>query len=158
MSTCANIAIVLNENDINTTLNFLDKRFDGIRPEITKYPWVECSKEEETFKDIFVKCPVLQIYNHHDGYPDHLLTVLTRYYNNYERALSLILAGDTSCVSKSKTDAYAIHEGYNDNTPLSLMSPKCNECYLYVFENGCWHAYDSNYDNISDILDYPIGD
>lgn len=145
MSTRANIAIKLKAEDKYIALNYLDKRFDDVRPSIRTLPWVNNMPIEQTYDDTYCNSTedtsfdYLQIYNHHDGYPDHLYEVLKRYYNSYERALSLILAGDTSAVSKDATEAYAVSEGYDDVRPTPMEMPRCNEEYLYVFENDTWN-------------------
>jgi hypothetical protein len=135
MATRANIAIVLKPEDQNVPLNFMSDRFKDVRP------LVGMGKESEIeFTDVVADKPVLQIYNHHDGYPDHLGTVLNRYYNDYERALALILAGDTSFVDQHSTKAYASRpdEGYERNKPVILEYSRTNEEYLYTFVNGKW--------------------
>ena len=133
MSTKANIAIVLKPEDQNVPLNFMSERFKDVRPQIEKESEIE-------FTDVIANKPVLQIYNHHDGYPDHLGTVLNRYYNDYERALALILAGDTSFVDQHSTKAYASRpdEGYESNKPVVLDHSRVNEEYLYTFTDGKW--------------------
>lgn len=135
MTTRANIAIVLKPEDQNVPLNFMSDRFKDVRP------LVGLGKESEIeFTDVIADKPVLQIYNHHDGYPDHLGTVLNRYYNDYEKALALILAGDTSFVDQHGTEAYASRpdEGYESNKPVILDHSRVNEEYLYTFVNGEW--------------------
>ena len=137
MATRANIAIVLKPEDQNVPLNFMSERFKDVRP------LVGMDKAEESeieFTDVIADKRVLQIYNHHDGYPDHLGTVLNRYYNDYERALALILAGDTSFVDQHSTEAYASRpdEGYERNKPAILDHSRTNEEYLYTFVNGKW--------------------
>ena len=135
MATRANIAIVLKPEDQNVPLNFMSNRFKDVRPLVGR------GKESEIeFTDVVADKPVLQIYNHHDGYPDHLGTVLNRYYNDYERALALILAGDTSFVDQHSTEAYASRpdEGYERNKPVILDHSRVNEEYLYTFVNGQW--------------------
>ena len=133
MATRANIAIVLKPEDQNVPLNFTSDRFKDVRPQVEKDSEIE-------FTDVIASKPVLQIYNHHDGYPDHLGTVLSRYYNDYERALALILAGDTSFVDQHSTKAYASQpdEGYESNKPIVLSYARTNEEYLYTFVNGKW--------------------
>ncbi len=138
MATRANIAIVLKPEDQNVPLNFMSDRFKDVRPQVGM---VDIGEESEIeFTDIIANKPVLQIYNHHDGYPDHLGTVLNRYYNDYEKALALILAGDTSFVDKHSTKAYASRsdEGYERNKPVILDHSKLNEEYLYTFVDGKW--------------------
>lgn len=135
MATRANISIVLKPEDQNVPLNFMSDRFKDVRP------LAGTDKAEESgieFIDVIANKPVLQIYNHHDGYPDHLGTVLNRYYNDYEKALALILAGDTSFVNKNSTRAYSCYEGYEDNKPRVLDYPRVNEEYLYTFVDGEW--------------------
>jgi hypothetical protein len=137
MATRANIAIVLKPEDQNVSLNFMSDRFKDVRPQ------VRMDKAEESeieFTDVIADKPVLQIYNHHDGYPDHLGTVLNRYYNDYEKALALILAGDTSFVDQHSTKAYASRpdEGYEINKPVILDHSRVNEEYLYTFVDGKW--------------------
>ena len=137
MATRANIAIVLKPEDQNVPLNFMSDRFKDVRP------LVGMDKAEESeieFTDVISNKSVLQIYNHHDGYPDHLGTVLNKYYNDYEKALALILAGDTSSVDQHSTKAYASRpdEGYESNKPMILDHSRVNEEYLYTFMDGKW--------------------
>ena len=137
MATRANIAIVLKPEDQNVPLNFMSERFKDVRPKIGMD---KAEESEIEFTDVIADKRVLQIYNHHDGYPDHLGTVLNRYYNDYERALALILAGDTSFVDQHSTEAYASRpdEGYERNKPAILDHSRTNEEYLYTFVNGKW--------------------
>ena len=138
MSTRANIAIFLKEEDRFKPLNFNDIRFDDVRPKLhsnnlqLNFNDVYCNENETT--DNYV----LEIYNHHDGYPDHLFSVLKRYYNSYEQALALILAGNTSFVGKNYTDAYAPFESYESTAPIPLKTPQLDEEYLYVFKDDEW--------------------
>ena len=135
MATRANIAIVLKPEDQNVPLNFMSERFKDVRP------LVGLGKESEIeFTDVIADKPVLQIYNHHDGYPEHLGAVLNKYYNDYERALALILAGDTSFVDQHSTKVYASRpdEGYESNKPVILDHSRVNEEYLYTFMDGKW--------------------
>ena len=135
MATRANIAIVLNSEDRNKPLNFMSDRFKEVRPQLGMG-----NESEIEFTDVIADKPILQIYNHHDGYPDHLGTVLNRYYNDYEKALALILAGDTSFVDQHITEAYASRpdEGYEINKPMILDHSTVNEEYLYTFVDGKW--------------------
>lgn len=135
MATRANIAIVLRPEDQNIPLNFMSDRFKDVRPQIGMG-----NESEIEFTDVIADKPVLQIYNHHDGYPDHLGAVLNKYYNDYEKALALILAGDTSFVDQHSTKAYASRpdEGYESNKPVVLDYSRVNEEYLYTFMDGKW--------------------
>ena len=140
MATRANIAIVLKPEDQNVPLNFMSDRFKEVRPLVGMVDIGE--KSEIEFTDVIASKPVLQIYNHHDGYPDHLGTVLNRYYNDYEKALALILAGDTSFVDQHSTKAYASRpdEGYERNKPVVLDHSRVNGEYLYTFVDGKWET------------------
>jgi hypothetical protein len=137
MATRANIAIVLKPEDQNVPLNFMSDRFKDVRPQVGMD---KAEESEIEFTDVIADKPVLQIYNHHDGYPDHLGTVLNKYYNDYEKALALILAGDTSFVDQHNTKAYASRpdEGYESNKPTILDHSRVNEEYLYTFVDGKW--------------------
>jgi hypothetical protein len=142
MSTRANIAIVLKDEDKCRALNFFSEEFDEVRPALGDRIWDH--PDPDKFTDIYCNIDsdglnnCLQIYNQHDGYPDHLLSILQRYYNSYEEALALILAGNTSFVSKEHTDAYAIYEDYERLKPKSLVHPVKEQSYLYVFKDGKW--------------------
>lgn len=138
MATRANIAIVLKPEDQNVPLNFMSDRFKDVRPQVRMVGRGEESRIE--FTDVIADKPVLQIYNHNDGYPDHLGTVLNKYYNDYEKALALILAGDTSFVDQHNTKAYASQPdgGYESNKPVILDRSRVNEEYLYTFMDGKW--------------------
>lgn len=133
MTTRANIAIMLKPEDQNVPLNFMSERFKDVRP------LVGLGKESEIeFTDVIADKPVLQIYNHNDGYPDHLGYVLRKYYNTYEQALALILAGDTSFVDDDRTAAYCTRDGYERVAPRCFDHPCQYEEYLYTFIDGEW--------------------
>lgn len=146
MATRSNIAIVLNENDRYAKLNFLSERFNDVRPQLNQFDDDSTIKPEDTYIDVCCNelpdgpYTALQIYCHNDGYPDHMLTVLQRYYNTYEKALALVLAGSTSSIGKNTTVAYAIREGYNKscNLPRPMEVPTLHQDYLYVFKDGEW--------------------
>ena len=108
MATRANIAIVLNSEDRDKPLNFMSDRFKEVRPLLEKN-LAEEVQEKCNFVDI-MSHKVLQIYNHHDGYPDHLGYILKKYYNTYEKALALILAGDTSFVNGARLSKEVVEE------------------------------------------------
>ena len=125
------ISLKLQERLVQICIDFINEYKDD--EQVKQIHMVE-------FTDIIANKPVLQIYNHHDGYPDHLGTVLNKYYNDYERALALILAGDTSFVDQHSTKAYASRpdEGYESNKPVVLDHSRVNEEYLYTFTDGKW--------------------
>lgn len=138
MSTRCNIAVVVNESDTNRQLNLINYAkevgFDLNRIVNGKYTLEETYNKEITVKDRVV----LQIYCHHDGYPDGVGAELLDRFNSYEEALALVLAGDTSYIEDGKTGAYAVHEGYETNLPVILDSPSRYNMYLYVWKDGEW--------------------
>ena len=148
MATRANVAILLNDEDSKSVLNFFDKRFDEVRPEINPLHWGYTYEKVNIKENICdIKCKdghkYLQIYVHNDGYPDGVGYTLTKYYDTYEKVLALILAGDTSAVHEDSTVAYVgRNEPYATRVrPKSCEKPVCNEDYLYVFGEDGWEAY-----------------
>ena len=69
MSTRANIAIKLKEEDKYIALNYLDKRFDDVRPSVRMMSWVNNMPVEKVYVDIYCNSTedtsfdYLQIYN-----------------------------------------------------------------------------------------------
>lgn len=149
MPTKANIAIVLNSEDRDKSLNFMSDRFKEVRPLLEKN-LAEEVQEKCNFVDI-VSHKVLQIYNHYDGYPDHLGYVLRKYYNTYEKALVLILAGDTLFVNNNRTDACCINKGYDIAAPKCFDHPTQCEEYLYTFIDGEWKIGE-NFENLNNYI------
>lgn len=80
--------------------------------------------------------PYLQIYSHHDGYPEHMMEELPTYYPTYEDALELVMQGDTSGTYNGSNQPYTSRgESYRSNMPRAMSEPDCEQEYLYVFEN-----------------------
>lgn len=133
MSTRGNIAIKLNSSDRVSTLKY--------NPDV-----LPAVKRKNNIGDVEAgDKPYLQIYNHHDSYPSHLGKILLNNYNSYEKALNLILAGDTSSVGEWKTDAYAELDDWDDVKPDALEEPSQDEQYLYVYEDGQWFIQGGEY-------------
>lgn len=145
MSTRANIAIVLRDEDLNKDLNFTDyQKSKEIVP-------ADAIKEYD--ESVYSSNKVLQIYCHHDGYISGLGEELFNNFNTYEDVLALVLAGDTSWVDDGKSGIYALIEGYERCMPKVIGEPKMNELFLYVFKDNEWHVYSaSNECKDSDIL------
>lgn len=97
---------------------------------------------ERCGKKVSAEKPFIQIYCHHDGYPEHMLDELRDNFGSYEQALELILLGDTSGVFNGKSEAYTNYgESYEDNAPDVMETPECWEEYLYVFDNNTWKVF-----------------
>lgn len=140
MSTRCNIAVVVKESDRKQSLNLINYAkevgFDLNR--------ICTEGKSVVLEDIYDKAitmddkKVLQIYCHFDGYPDGVGAQLIEYFNTYEEALALVLAGDTSYIDDRTTGAYAIHEDYEDNLPEVLDEPLQHNDYFYVWNDGEW--------------------
>lgn len=114
MSTRSNIVIKVKPADYVTVSNIINAKVDD-------------------------KTPYIQIYSHHDGYPDHMLDELETYFNDYDVALKMILAGNTSGIYYGSSKTYTnLGESYEDNAPWPVEHPSFDEDYLYVFENDEW--------------------
>ena len=137
MSTRGNIAIKLNSSDRVSTLKYNPDVLPAVRRK-NNIGDVEAGDK-----------PYLQIYNHHDSYPSHLGKILLNHYNSYEKALNLILAGDTSSVGEWKTDAYAELDDWDDVKPDALDEPSQEEEYLYVFEDNQWFIQGKAYTELT---------
>lgn len=81
----------------------------------------------------------MSIYCHHDGNVDGVGKELSKYYNDYDSILDLILSGDCSSIGC----AYSKYEDYNSNKPKCFNTiPPIEEEYQYVFYNNIWHVTD----------------
>lgn len=154
MSTRCNIAVVVKESDKERSLNLINHAnefgFDLNR--------INTKGKAVVLEDIYDKVitmddkAVLQIYCHHDGYPDGVGAELIKHFNTYEDALALVLAGDTSYVEDGTTGAYAIHEDYEDNMPEALDDPLQHNEYLYVWVDDEWMLW-KNGISVKEYLD-----
>lgn len=139
MSTRGNIAIKLNSSDRVSTLKY--------NPDV-----LPAVKRNNNIGDVEAgDKPYLRIYNHHDSYPSHLGKILLNHYNDYEKALNLVLAGDTSGVREWETDAYAELDDWDDVKPDALDEPYQSEQYLYVYEDGQWFIQGGEYPTLTPL-------
>lgn len=157
MSTRCNIAIVLKDSDKDRKLNLLEyaeetgfdlknRLNDALSDEVV----------DETFKDKYVVSDgVLQIYCHHDGYPEGVGVELLKHFNSYEEALALILAGDTSYLDEGKSGIYAFRESYDDDQPMNIEAPTQFNDYLYTWKDGEWKIGESM-KSLKETLEYWI--
>lgn len=132
MSTRSNIAVLLKPEDIGRSLNYLDNREAKIKCSGARE---QVGEPEDIYKSFHVSddVKVLQIYSHYDGYPSHMLNELITHFNTYEKALSLVLAGDTSGIYDGVSEVYALGEGYTDNAPCAYEFPHLEQEYIYIF-------------------------
>ncbi len=84
--------------------------------------------------------PYMYIYNHFDSYPDGLGKQLVENYNDYDKALDLVLEGDCSAPEQP----YSKREGYENTKPRTahVITEANQQEYLYVYENDGWNCYD----------------
>lgn len=125
MSTRGNICIRIREED-----------YDKVNLIISKYSSRKLSKYSS----------YLYIYNHFDSYPESLGKELLTNYNDYSKALELVLDGDCSYPGKPYKDS----EDYNWVGPkvaFSKVEAFQNE-FLYVF-NKQWECYNTELDKIN---------
>lgn len=167
MATRSNIAIVLRPEDLNRPLNFVDH----IVEHQIDSAMIECSNAREQksvildLRSIFTDVrsteenPVLQIYSHWDGYPEGVGVELLKSFNTYEKALALVLAGDTSGVYDGATHVYSLgkdeeYDGKWGCRPDALPKPDCQQEYLYTFADGEWKLGNKMI-SLSEYLDNP---
>ena len=141
MSTRGNIAIKLSLSDREGTMKY--------NPQFTPMSPIMILERVGTVEPLGK--PYLQIYNHHDSYPSHLGRILLNHYNDYEKALNLILAGDTSGVGENRTDAYVRYDSWGDVKPEIVDEPYQGEQYLYVFEDGQWLIQGGEYPTLTPL-------
>lgn len=125
MSTRGNICIRIQEED-----------YDRVNSIISKY----------SFRKISKWSPYLYIYNHFDSYPESLGKELLTNYNNYNKALELVLEGDCSYPGRP----YKGSEEYSNVVPkvaFNKVEAFQNE-FLYVF-NKEWECYNTELNKIN---------
>ena len=117
------------------------------------------------------------IYVHNDGYFDYMYPMLDTWYNSKERAEALVNLGDASFIAKrlcpsQGSDHHFDHpeedvcifyhrdrgEPWNQNRPNFYPTKSevlKTQYYTYIFENGCWTAYQGGVEVADyDYLDY----
>ena len=93
-------------------------------------------------------------YSHYDGYPEAVGKILLMEYNDYDKALDLIMQGDMSFPGSSYNDYYSEHKETIDHR--DLIEPKGIE-YAYLFENGKWIFTDGeNWKDLAEYLNYNL--
>lgn len=134
MSTRSTIVIKLRDEDLNRTLK-VDKEFaksHGLSEETIAKIGEVATKNDK---------PYLEIYCHHDGYPEHNGEVLALHYGDYEKVKNLVLCGNTSWIDAGATGVYVENEDWEDNAPerMEQAYPVSGDSeYIYVFEDGKW--------------------
>ena len=118
MSTRCNIAIKLKESDLDKELTFDDIHFLKTKREF----------------------PYMEIYCHHDGYPENARKFLYQKagLTDYESVLKYILEGDRTNFETAYTSC---GEQWSDNRPYMYASLDGDipEKYYYIFMDGKWY-------------------
>ncbi len=104
------------------------------------------------------------IYCHDGGLPNHNSKILKNHYQDIKKVKRLIELGDLSCLDENigkrisfkssekrreNKQCLAYHRDRRDSLVIKTFKTKedlIDDCYhieyIYIFENGSWHAYD----------------
>ena len=144
MSTRSNIAVVVKNDDLGKTMKFDEN----------KLPKDRVAEGVEVMEEVTINKPVVQIYHHWDGYPEGVGQTLIDDFNDYDKALNLVLGGDVSSINGGCLAYYCAREGFEG--PAQLDTPICEEEYVYKFEDGVWYFQsdeDTEWHNLKEYLD-----
>jgi hypothetical protein len=144
MATRSNIAVVVKNEDLGKTIKFDEN----------KLPKDRVAEGVEVMEEVTINKPVIQIYHHWDGYPEGVGQTLIDDFNDYDKALNLVLGGDVSSINGGCLAYYCAREGFVE--PAQLDTPICEEEYVYKFEDGNWYFQsdeDTEWHNLKEYLD-----
>lgn len=153
MSTNSNICIILKNEDKNKPLKFNIEKIPSVNYSKFNYDKEELNK----IKEINTDKNVLEIYHHWDGYPDGVGKTLIEDYNDYDKALNLILGGDCSSINPPQYEPYWSIKGeeWEYIKPKEFDEPKLGREYLYKFDKGKWFFKDIyTHDDWTDLADF----
>ena len=142
MSTRSNIRVILKEEDRNRDMKF--------NPEMIEIEntWEDEQLETGVWETVNPEGKeALIVYHHWDGYPDGVGDTLLNEYNDYDKALNLVLGGDVSTINGRYTP-YATRKGedWDSIQPEAVNEDyPCKEEYDYMFKDGEWFVR-SRYD------------
>lgn len=143
MSTRSNISVIVKDSDLGKTMKFDD----------SKLPKDRVAEGVDVMGEVRIAKPVLQIYHHWDGYPEGVGKTLLEDFNDYDKALNLVLGGDVSSILGGCLAYYCAREGFDG--PEQLDVPTMYEEYVYKFEDGKWYFQsedDTDWINLEDYL------
>lgn len=92
---------------------------------------------------------VTSIYNHWDGYPEYLGSLLTEHYLSEEKVRELMGLGDVSVLKPTLEESTFYHRDRNEKMKfvsadtMKSVDALLEDCleYTYLFSNGAWHIY-----------------
>lgn len=134
MATRATITLKIKDEDLNKTKKFdIDKL-----PENTSYN-DDCI---ENLQEVTLNKPYISIYHHFDGYPEGLGLTLYEEFNDYDKALNILLGGDASSINGNTITqycaAYKDEDWDSDKPDLSEEIPGAHQDYQYYFDGEKW--------------------
>lgn len=140
MSTRSSILIEVPDKYIGETFRYL--------PVDNEISW-DCDSIDDISKEVKISKKYLGIYCHFDGYPNGVGAALVENYNDFHKALNLIIGGDCSCILSNQTRRYATRDGehwdYIKPRQLDRMEKVSNDSeYLYIFIRGRWYLFENN--------------
>lgn len=134
MATRATITLKIKDEDLNKT-----KKFD-----IDKLPENTSYKDDciENLREVTLNKPYISIYHHFDGYPEGLGLTLYEEFNDYDKALNILLGGDASSINGDTIIQYcpAYQDENWDRTKPDLTDeiPATDQDYQYYFDDEKW--------------------
>ena len=134
MATRATITLKIKDEDLNKTKKFdIDKL-----PENTSYN-DDCI---ENLQEVTLNKPYISIYHHFDGYPDGLGVTLFTKFNDYDKALNILLGGDASSINDDTIiqycSAYQNEDWERTKPDLTDEIPAAAQDYQYYFDGEKW--------------------
>lgn len=98
--------------------------------------------------------PYINVYCHFDGYFSHMGVELLKHFNDYSKALELILGGSMSYIENGIPNYYADTEGYELNKPKTKFRPTEIEYhYNYVYEDKWYYLSHNNLWDLNNVLE-----
>jgi len=151
MSTRSNIVLVLKEEDYGKVMKF-NPVLVG-KPMSESYEKKPC--EFDTPEVSIEGKKFMYIYHHWDGYPECLGETLLNEFNDYDKILNLLLAGDESSING---DSICPYHAWRNEDWESVKPEFTDECpfgdlfieYVYKFENGLWYVKEGDYNETYD--------
>lgn len=151
MSTRSNIRVILKEEDRNRDMKFNPEMID------IENTWDDEQLETGVWETVNPEGKeALIVYHHWDGYPEGVGDTLINEYNDYDKALNLVLGGDISTIN-SKYSPYALRKGedWGGIQPCAINEDhQQEEEYDYMFKDGKWYVrggHDEGCDNWTDL-------
>lgn len=140
MSTRSSILIEIPDKYIGETFRYL--------PVDNEISW-KCDSVDDISKEVKISKKYLGIYCHFDGYPNGVGAALVANFNDFNRALNLIIGGDCSCILDNQVRRYATRKGEDWNYLQPRQLDKIEKVssdseYLYIFMRGRWHLFENN--------------